>query len=208
MNARGKALSTRQRAFVAYYLQSEGEQFLDGDERQQARNTYLNATQSARRAGYAHPHVAGSRLLTNVNVQAAIQAHMEELEIRSYEILLRVYDIAMGRLGDFADVFAQPFVPAALRKAKDLGISHLIKKIRQTDHGVDIQLYDAHQACVLIGRRLGLWEEQHERFALTKLPPILLNIVNANPDDVRRFLDDRRGQRAERENGRLAQDSG
>ncbi len=200
MNTQGEALSNRQRAFVAYYL--HGEQSLGGSNSRQARNTYLNATQAARQAGYAHPRVAGSRLLTNVNIRAAIQAHMEELEIRSNEILLREYDIAMGSLGDFADVFAQPSVPAALRKSEELGISHLIKRVRQTEQGVEIQLYDAHQARELLGKRLGLWEESNERFDPTKLSPILMNVMTASPEDVRRALDRLRIRKAEREEGR------
>ena len=204
MNARRKALSNRQRAFVAYYLQSASGQTVDGIDGRQTRNTYLNATQSARQAGYAHPHVAGSRLLKNVKVRAAIQAHMEELEIRSYEILLREYDIAKGDIGDFADVFAESSVPAALRKTKEYGISHLIKKIRQTDNGVDIQLHDAHQARELLGRRLGLWEEKNERFDPTKLSPVLLNVMNASPEDVRRALDRLRSRKAGHDKGRRA----
>ena len=87
----------------------------------------------------------------------------------------------------------------ALSKSKELGISHLIKKIRQTDCGLDIQLYDAHQARELLGRRLGLWEENNESFDPSRLPPVLLNVMNASPEDVRRALDRLRSRKAERE---------
>ncbi len=205
MNTQGKALSDRQRAFVAYYLQ--GGQSLDGSKSRRAGNTYLNATQAARQAGYAHPHVAGSRLLKNVKVRAAIQAHMEELEIRSNEILLREYDIATGSLGDFADVFREVNVPRALDRAKELGISHLIKMIKQTNNGVEIQLYDAHEARELLGKRLGLWEQKNERFDPSKLSPVLLNVMNASPEEIRGALDQLRNRNEGRGTLNLAQDS-
>jgi|SRR6056297_3274660 len=52
-------MNDRQKAFVDEYMKDR------------------NATQAATRAGYAHPHVAGPRLLGNVGVKAAIQERMK-----------------------------------------------------------------------------------------------------------------------------------
>ena len=53
-----------------------------------------NATQAAQSAGYSHPKQQGSRLLTHVDVKAAIEAHKRQLMVKAVD----KHDWLMARL--------------------------------------------------------------------------------------------------------------
>ena len=184
------ALTGKRRAFVEAYLSGSAEWF-DGE----VRNSYLNGTQAARQAGYAHPGTEGSRLLQNVEIRAAIDERMRSLEIRTEQIIAREFDVATAGIGDFAEVLEQVNMPRMARKAKELGIAHLIKKIKETQHGIEFELYDAHEARKLLGQRLNLWEGEDQKFDLSKIPPILLNVISASPKEILETLDQLRARR-------------
>tara|TARA_Y100001972_G_scaffold108343_1_gene138281 strand:- start:252 stop:695 length:444 start_codon:yes stop_codon:yes gene_type:complete len=71
-----KNLNWRQSKFVAEFVE------------------HGNATQAAQTAGYSHPKQQGSRLLTHVDVQAAIEAHKRQLMARAVD----KHDWLMDRL--------------------------------------------------------------------------------------------------------------
>lgn len=71
-----KNLNWRQSKFVAEYVE------------------HGNALQAAQAAGYSHPKQQGSRLLTHVDVIAAIEAHKRQLMVRAVD----KHDWFMGRL--------------------------------------------------------------------------------------------------------------
>lgn len=83
MDEETKPLPRKQRVFVEAYLQT------------------WNATEAARRAGYAHPDVQGPRLLGKVRVSAAVEKRMDEIAMRTDEILARLSEQARGDLRDF-----------------------------------------------------------------------------------------------------------
>lgn len=58
-------LTARQLAFVTNYVVSNG-----------------NSAESARKAGYAHPDVQGSRMLANVKIQQAIEQRQAKLQVQ------------------------------------------------------------------------------------------------------------------------------
>ena len=62
-----KNLNWRQSKFVAEFVE------------------HGNATQAAQAAGYSHPKQQGSRLLTHVDVQAAIDAHKRQMMVRAVD---------------------------------------------------------------------------------------------------------------------------
>ena len=66
-----KNLTLRQERFIAEYIHTG------------------NATQSAKKAGYAHPHVHGTRLLANVSVKSAIDAVRAQLMENAEDKLAR-----------------------------------------------------------------------------------------------------------------------
>lgn len=62
-----KNLNWRQSKFVAEFVE------------------HGNATQAAQTAGYSHPKQQGSRLLTHVDVKAAIEAHKRQMMARAVD---------------------------------------------------------------------------------------------------------------------------
>lgn len=78
------SLTPKQLLFVAYYLESG------------------NATRAAERAGYAHPNMAGPRMMVNDGVRAEIDRRMTEIMPKA-EILARLADI--GRNSNLENFF-------------------------------------------------------------------------------------------------------
>ena len=68
-----------------------------------------NATRSAKAAGYSErtAYAAGSRLLKNVEVQAAIKARMKERGMSSDEVVMRLSDHARADLGVFFKIIEE-----------------------------------------------------------------------------------------------------
>jgi phage terminase small subunit len=138
-------------------------------------NEYLrcwNATEAARVAGYSHPNQQGPRLLVNVGIAEEIRQRIAEKAMGADEVLLRLAEHARGDMGDFLDITSMGFV-IDLSKAKELGITHLIKKVKmrtQTSiskegietetHDTEIELYDAQAALVHLGRHHVLFTDK------------------------------------------------
>ncbi|MAS33560.1 MAG: terminase small subunit [Anaerolineaceae bacterium] len=135
-----------------------------------------NATRAAIEAGYSEKTARqqGSRLLTNVDVQDAIQKKMAESAMNTNEVLYHLAQIARGDVTDLTDDRGLP----NLQKAKALGKSNLIKKVRikraiveaseSDDASGDgpvleyegmVEGYDRLKALELIGRSLGIFKD-------------------------------------------------
>lgn len=146
-------LSNRQRVFIEEYL------------------TCWIASEAARRAGYANSKVAGSRLLSNDNLRAAIRARIDEKAMTADEVLTRLAEHARGDMGDFMDINSMSF-GLNLVKAKELGLTRLIHKIKQRtttiihkdgeeeEHNtIELELYDAQAALVQLGKHHELFTD-------------------------------------------------
>lgn len=134
-------------------------------------NEYLhcwNATEAARRVGFAHPNTQGPRLLLDVSIKAEIQARLSENAMSADEVLHRLAEHARGNMGDFIDIESMSF-SLNLQKAKELGLTHLIKKVKdrvvmtsnrdgeETEtHTLEIELYDAKSALDTLAKYHGL----------------------------------------------------
>ena len=153
--------------------------------RQAFLETYLkswNATQAAKEAGYAHPRQAGSRMLSNVDIQAAIQARLDELKMSADEVLLRLADQARSSLADFVHLAEDGQIKISLAKADKL---HLIRKISLTaEGGLQIELYDSQSALKLIGQHHRLFGTRNENlnFDFSKLTDEQLQQIKAGAD--------------------------
>lgn len=143
-------LTGRQQAFVEFYLQ------------------LWNATEAARRAGYSD-HTAqeqGSRLLSKVMVQTAIDARIAEFKASADEVLLRLASHSRGTMDDFIG----PLDRLDLERARERGVMHLIKKWKETTttgedfetHRVELELHDAQAATVQLAKILGQFVERIE----------------------------------------------
>lgn len=138
-------LSDKQQVFVIEYLKD------------------FNAAAAARRAGYsaATARQQGQRMLTNVDIEAAIQAAIDVRAMPSSEVLQRLAQQARGEQSKFFKVHRnQPYVDFdALIEA---GLGHLIKKVKPTEHGVEVEFYDAQAALVHLGKHHKLFTDKVE----------------------------------------------
>ncbi len=145
-NAKPQSLNYRQRLFVAAFLgEANG-----------------SAREAARIAGYAHPHVAGARVLANVGVQAHVAAKVASVTLSADEVLARLGDFASIDVGEFikTDANGQPAID--LDAMKRAGKTHLIKGIRYTKFGTVIELHDAHAALEKLGKYHRLFVDRTE----------------------------------------------
>lgn len=139
------SLTPKQQAFVWEYL------------------TDFNAAGAARRAGYKEKTArqSGKENLTKPYIQAAIQSAMAERAMAADEVLLRLGQQARADHSKCLKVEnGKPYVDfEALINA---GLGHLIKKLKPTDHGVEVEFHDAQRALELIGKHHKLFTEKHE----------------------------------------------
>lgn len=147
------ALSKKQRAFIEHYLKC------------------WNAAEAARLAGYSEKTARqqGSRLLTKVDIEAAIQARVDELSMSANEALIRLTEQARA---DYAQYFRHAeiankdgnrewvvFFDFAACQADDK--MHLIKSIKHDrNENLEIEFYDAQTALVHIGRHHKLFTDK------------------------------------------------
>lgn len=138
------ALSAKRRAFVEEYLRC------------------WNATEAAKRAGYSDQTAIsqGSRLLTNVDVQAYIAQRLKEKAMTADEVL--------QRLGDQARAPYAPYITddgtVDLGGLLSAGLGHLIKSTKRDRWGaVTVEFYDAQAALTLIGRHHALFTDKVEQ---------------------------------------------
>ena len=142
-------------------------------------NEYLidfNATQAALRAGYS-PRTAysiGNENLKKPEIKAAIERRIDERAMTADEVVGRLSDMARADPGDFMDIESMSF-SLALRKAKEKGLTHLIKKVKQRttithkkdgdeeeNHYIEIELHDSQSALDKLGKVHKLFVDRKE----------------------------------------------
>ena len=172
--AEEKKLTAKQKAFVQEYL-------ID-----------LNATQAAIRAGYSADtaNEQGSRLLTYVSVQEALQEAMADrekrVEITQDMVLKELAQVGFSKIDDFLKVddfevivgfekgddgnddHSKP-IKRMIRgvevfKTDDIPKNKLaaVSEIRQTKEGISLKLHDKMKAVELIGRHLAMFTDKSQ----------------------------------------------
>lgn len=159
------ALTAKQRRFVVEYLDC------------------LNAAEAARRAGYKaqRPDQAGYENLRKPEISAAVAAGLELYAMPSGEILARLARIARGSIADVLRLPPPSYEEAAKTKAADgktllptpvdswaidlvkaqqTGAISLVRKIKQGEHGPEVELYSAHEALRDLAKISGLTIER------------------------------------------------
>jgi len=142
-----KRLTSRQRAFIAYYIET------------------WNAAEAARRAGYSEKtaRFIGSQNLTKLNIRAEIDRRLAAMAMSAEEILARLKDQAGASMADFVSVDEETGeAKLDLAKAEKAGKLHLLKKIRVGDKETTIELYDGQAALVHLGRHHGLFTDKQD----------------------------------------------
>lgn len=140
----------------------------------------MNATEAARRLGYAHPNTQGPRLLVNVGIKSEIENRLKEKHMSADEVIARLADIARSDMSDFLEFKEGIKLPYLdLKSAAEKGLMKLVKKFKYNASGQpEIELYDAQSALALIGKHHQLFTDKIEISWRDKLPP------NTNPDEV------------------------
>lgn len=163
------ALSNKQQVFIENYL------------------TCWNATESARRAGYAYPNVEGPKNLVNPSIKAQIQTRLEELKMSANEVLTRLAAHARSNIADYALINDN-------QDLSNLGDSaQVIKKFKRkktkTKSGdeyeeLELELYDAQSALEKLGRHHRLFADSVELSGPGGKPLEFTEVVVELPDDT------------------------
>jgi phage terminase small subunit len=132
-------MTDKQRVFVEEYL------------------TTWNATEAARRAGYAFPNVEGARLLVNPSIAETIKARVAEKVMTADEVLVRLAGHARATIEDIAQITDKGTFVLDLNKARRDGKLGMIKKIKAQKVGYELELHDQQAALVHIGKVHGLF---------------------------------------------------
>ena len=138
------ALTNKRIAFVEHYL------------------ACWNASEAARRAGYAH-RSEGPRLLSNADIQSHIKERLTEITMGADEVLQRLAEKARFDVGPF--VYRRGMTDELViewEKLVELGLTHLVKSVYPTQHGTRIEFHDPERALELIAKHLGLFVERVE----------------------------------------------
>ncbi len=138
-----RPLSYRQRFFVEFYLGESSE----------------SAADAARRAEYQRPEKLGPRLVEKSGVRAAINAGVATAAMAANEVLARVADVASSDLLGLSRVDEKGGCKVNLKLVKQLGLGHLIKRLRINKDGTqDIELEPRVPALVKLGEHYKLWK--------------------------------------------------
>jgi phage terminase small subunit len=149
--ANGRGLTAKQEKFIASYIRC------------------LNASKAARDAGYAESsaHVRGHELVRNSNIAAIIKEELAKQSMTSEEVVAR---LAAQARGDIIDLLDPGTLTLDWEKAQAAGVSHLIKKLKQTiitnddqqTEIFEIELYDAQKALVHLGKTMAMFVDRKE----------------------------------------------
>lgn len=134
------ALTAKQQAFIAAYLECR------------------NATEAARRSGYAESSArrSGYNNMQNPEIKAEIEQHFAASVMSAGEVLELFAEQARAEYADYI-IIDQNNKPAVdVRQMIADGKGHLIKSIKHTRHGVNIEFHDPVAAREIIARVHGL----------------------------------------------------
>jgi phage terminase small subunit len=123
-----------------------------------------NATRAAEVAGYAHPRQQGSRLLTHVDIAAAIDERLDQAAMAANEILARLSEQARANIFDFVRLTEDGrMVGVNPEEIERRG--HLVKKITTSEGKTDsvgIEMYDGQAALIQLGKYRKLFVDRTE----------------------------------------------
>lgn len=142
----------------------------------------LNATQAAIRAGYSekNPRQAGSELLSNLNVQAAIEIAMrlraERTNITQDKVLRELAKLAFSNMRKFSTWGPNGVKPIDSNTLSDDDascVAEVSETVTENGGSIKFRLHDKVAALDKLGRHLGLWDKSGEpieiRFRLEDL---------------------------------------
>lgn len=148
----------------------------------------FNATQAAIRAGYSErtAYSIGHENLKKPEIWAAIEERIAEMSMGPDEVLIRLGQQARASFDDFLDFhdgLKKPIIN--LKKAKDMGLLHLVKKMKYDRDGrLELELYDAQKALVHIGKMHAMFTDKVKHETWQDEIVQLLRDGQIDPEDV------------------------
>jgi|GEM_PF-2424996 len=135
-----------------------------------ATQAYLDTNQTDKTST---AQVEGHRTLRKPKIKELLKRRLEEKAMTADEVLARLADIARGDIGEFIEFDDNGVIKVSLAKAKRLGLTHLIKKVKSKripekdketgdilyTQEVQLELYSSHDALRDIARTLGLFTD-------------------------------------------------
>ena len=136
-------LTNKQRVFVEQYL------------------ICWNASEAARLAGYSLKTAGsiGSENLKKPEIRRAIDERLKTYQMGADEVIARLSALATADMADFLTASGRG-MRLDLKRARELGKLQVIRKYTKTDKGTSIELYDAKDALVQLGRYHGLFTDK------------------------------------------------
>lgn len=116
----------------------------------------FNATEAARQAGYSGGDNVlsqrGYELVRNSEIAKIIEARLKESAMSANEVLMRLGEQARAEYSQYINENGAIDLAALIRDKK----SHLIKGIKETRYGRQIEFYDSQSALNLLAKHHGL----------------------------------------------------
>lgn len=148
-------------------------------------NAGFNARTACMRIGYAasSARVMGYQFLGRPHVQAALDAFVSARSVSAALIIDRLLHIATADMGDFLTLNPQTQrANVDLGKAVRDGNTGAIKKVRQTDRSVEVELIDPIQALTLLARIKGMLDDRKTIVVDWKTHAVT---AGADPDELK-----------------------
>lgn len=137
-----------------------------------------NASEAARRAGYnGRSNSVGHQLLTNIDIKAEVDRRKADLIMSADEVMVRLTQQARAEYSEYIQTDGTIDLENLVKAKK----AHLIKKIKPTRHGKEIEFYDAQAPLELIGKQQGLFSEKIE-VKLAKEVDTILDVLEKSLD--------------------------
>lgn len=143
-NSHQQALSDKHLEFVNWYLRL-------WNQTEAYRRVYPKSNPRSARANAA-------RLIANANVLKEIEHRKAELIMSADEVLTRLTEQARAAYSDYFNADGTVDLDQMLADGK----GHLIKKIKPTKEGLEVEFYDAQTALTQIAKKHGLLTEKQE----------------------------------------------
>ena len=120
--------------------------------------TAWNATEAARRAGYSQPRIEGAR--NKAKLAKEISERVAAIAMSADEALVLLSQQARAEYAAYFSVDENGAPKFDFQKLIADGKGHLVKSIKNTQWGVQIEFYDAQTALLNVGRHHGMFTDK------------------------------------------------
>ncbi|RLE28251.1 MAG: hypothetical protein DRJ65_00040 [Acidobacteria bacterium] len=155
----------------------------------------LNATEAAVVAGYKGTrktfNQTGWKNLSNPKLKPFIDEALQKRGVSAEWILQKLRDIASLDIADLLDAYKEQEPHAVLAKAKKLGLSKLIKKLKPTPSGLVIEFHDPVRALEILARHTITTKQEVEHSVVSGVMVIPASAGEAEWDTIAREVSEK-----------------